>query len=175
MTIPPERYLRLMEKLDLTELKVGVFYDPAKSGTFVRRVQQAAKSMDIEITAREVHHSKEVPELLTRMKGSYNILWMVPDSTVVTPETVEYMLLFTLQNRMPVVTFAGKYVDTGALFSLDIYGYDMGKQAGEMANKVLGGTDISDIPDAEARKAVMKINRKVAQKLGINIKGIENN
>ena len=175
MTIPPERYLRLMEKLNLPELKVGVFYDPAKSGTFVRRVQQAAKSMDIEITAREVHHSKEVPELLTRMKGSCNILWMLPDSTVVTPETVEYMLLFTLQNRMPVVAFAGKYVDTGALFSLDIDGYDMGKQAGEMANKILDGADISVLPNAEARKAVMRINRKVAQKLGINIKGIENN
>jgi ABC-type uncharacterized transport system substrate-binding protein len=51
----------------------------------------------------------------------------------------------------------------------------MGKQAGEMANKVLGGADISDLPNVEARKAVMKINRKVAQKLGINIKGIENN
>jgi putative ABC transport system substrate-binding protein len=173
MTIPPERYLRLMEKLNLPGLKVGIFYDPAKSGTFVKRVQHTARSMDIEINAREVHHSKEVPELLTRMKGSCNIIWMLPDSTVVTPETVEYMLLFTLQNRMPVVTFAGKYVDTGALVSLDIDGYDMGKQAGEMANKVLGGADISDIPTAEARKAAMKINRKVAQKLGINIKGIE--
>ena len=174
MNIPPERYLRIMEKLNMPGLKVGIFYDPAKNGTFVKRVQQTARSMEIEITTREVHHSKEVPELLAKMKGSCNIFWMLPDSTVVTPETVEYMLLFTLQNRMPVVTFAGKYVDTGALFSLDIDGYDMGKQAGEMANKVLGGTDISDIPNAEARRSVMKINRKVAQKLGINISRIEN-
>ena len=108
------------------------------------------------------------------MKGSFNLFWMLPDSTVVTPETFEFLLLFTQQNRTPVVTFAGKYVNTGALASLDIDGFDLGKQSGEMANRVLDGTRVSDIPTAEARKSVIKINRKVASKLGINIAGLEN-
>jgi putative ABC transport system substrate-binding protein len=92
----------------------------------------------------------------------------------VTPETVEFLLLFTQQSGVPVVTFAGKYVDEGALISLDINSFDLGKQAGEMANKVLDGTRVSELPDSEARKAILRINRKVAQKLGISLKGIEN-
>ena len=99
---------------------------------------------------------------------------MIPDATVVTPETFEFLLLFSQQNRMPIVTFAGKYVDTGALVSLDIDGFDLGKQAGEMANSILDGTRVSDIPNTEARKAVLKVNRKVAKKLGISLNGIEN-
>jgi putative ABC transport system substrate-binding protein len=72
------------------------------------------------------------------------------------------------------VTFAAKYVDTGALVSLDIDGFDMGKQGGEMANRILlDGTRVSDIPNTEARKAVLKVNRKVAKKLGINLNGIK--
>jgi ABC-type uncharacterized transport system substrate-binding protein len=43
-----------------------------------------------------------------------------------------------------------------------------------MANKVLDGTRVSELPDTEARKAILRINRKVAKKLGISLKGIEN-
>jgi putative ABC transport system substrate-binding protein len=74
---------------------------------------------------------------------------------------------------VPVVAFAGKYVDEGALASLDIDGFDMGKQGGEMANRILDGIRPADIPNTEARKAVLKVNRKVAQKLGINLSGID--
>jgi putative ABC transport system substrate-binding protein len=174
MSVSPGKYLGLMEKLNLPNLRVGVLYDPAQTGNMLKNIRQSALAKGIEITAKEVHNSKEVPELLTRMKGAFNLFWMIPDSTVVTPETVEFLLLFTQQSGVPVVTFAGKYVDDGALISLDINSFDLGKQAGEMANKVLDGTRVSELPDTEARKAVLRINRKVAQKLGISLKGIEN-
>jgi len=174
MNFPPEKYLGLMEKLNLPKLKVGLFYDPAKTGAFVKRIQQTARSRGIEIMAKEVHHPQEVPELLADLKGSCNLIWMIPDATVVTPETVEFLLLFSQRNGTPVVTFAAKYVDTGALISLDIDGFDLGKQGGEMANRILDGAHVSDIPATDARKAVLKVNRKVARKLGINLKGIEN-
>ncbi len=174
MNIPPEKYLGLMEQMKLGRLKVGILYDPAKNGAFVKRIQQTARARGIEVTAREVRHSREVPEALAAMQGSFNVFWMLPDSTVVTPETVEYILLFSQRNRTPVVSFAGKYVDTGALVSLDIDGFDLGKQGGEMANRLLDGARVGDIRSTEARKAVLKVNRKVAQKLGINLKGIEN-
>ncbi len=174
MNIPPEKYLGVMEQLNLPKLKIGILYDPAKNGAVVKKIQQAARARGIEVTAREVRHSREVPDALAAMQGSFNVFWMLPDSTVVTPETVEYILLFTQRNRIPVVSFAGKYVDTGALLSLDIDGFDLGKQGGEMANRLLEGTRASELHSTDARKAVLKVNRKVAQKLGINLKGIEN-
>jgi putative ABC transport system substrate-binding protein len=173
MNIPPEKYLNMLEKLKLTKLKIGILYDPVKSGDIIKKIQQSARSRNIEIIAREIRHSKEVPEQLAKMKDSCDIFWMLPDSTVVTPETVEFLLLFSQQNRIPVITFASKYLDTGAMASLDIDGFDLGKQAGEIANKVLGGTAISDIPETDARKGVMRINRKIATKFGINLNGKE--
>lgn len=169
MNIPPEKYLSMLEKLKLSKLKIGILYDPVKSGNIIKKIRQAARSRNIEIITKEIRHSKEVPELLAKMKDSCDLFWMLPDSTVVTPETVEFLLLFSQQNRKPVITFAGKYVENGAVVSLDIDGFDLGKQAGEIANRVLGGVAISDIPDTDARKAVMRINRKVAAKLGINL------
>jgi putative ABC transport system substrate-binding protein len=174
MNVSPGKYLSLMERLNLPNLRICVLYDPAQTGNMVKNIRQTALAKGIDITAKEVHNPKEVPELLTRMKGTFNLFWMIPDPTVVTPETVEFLLLFTQQSGVPVVTFASKYVDEGALISLDINSFDLGKQAGEMANKVLDGTRVSELPDSEARKAILRINRKVAQKLGISLKGIEN-
>lgn len=173
MNIPPEKYLSLIESLNLPKLKVGIFYDPAKTGAFVKRIQQTARARGIDITAKEIRHPRNVPKLLTKMKGACNLFWLIPDATVVTPETVELILRFSQQNGTPVVTFAGKYVDKGALASLDIDGFDLGKQGGEMANRILDGTRVSDIPYTEARKAVVKVNRKVAKKLGINLEWLE--
>jgi putative ABC transport system substrate-binding protein len=64
-------------------------------------------------------------------------------------------------------------VETGALISLDIDGFDLGKQAGEMANNILGGAAVSELPNVDARKAILKVNRNVAKKLGINLHSIE--
>ncbi|HEX2769659.1 MAG TPA: ABC transporter substrate binding protein [Geobacteraceae bacterium] len=169
MNLSPGKYLGLMEKLNLPNLRVGILYDPAQTGNMLENIRQTALAKGIEITAKEVHNPKEVPELLMGMKGAFNLFWMIPDPTVVTPETVEFLLLFTLQSGVPVVTFAGKYVDEGALFSLDISSFDLGMQAGEMANMVLDGTRVSELPETEARKAILRINRKVAQKLGIKL------
>ncbi len=174
MNIPPDKYLGLMEHMNMSKLKVGILYDPARNGAFVKRIQQAAKARGIEVTAREVRHSREVPEALAGMQDSFNVFWMLPDSTVVTPETVEYILLFSQRNRTPVVSFASKYVDTGALVSLDIDGFDLGKQGGEMANRLLNGARASELHSTDARKAVLKVNRKVAEKLGINLVRLEN-
>jgi putative ABC transport system substrate-binding protein len=173
MNIPPAKYLAEMEKLNIPKLRVGLLYDPDKSGAVVKRIMRAAEARGIEITAREVHSVKEVPDLLNRISSSCNVFWMLPDSTVVTPETFELLLVDSQQRRVPVVTFAGKYVDSGALFSLDIDGQDLGKQAGEIANKVLDGADIAQFRNTEARRAVIKVNRKVAEKLGINIVGLD--
>jgi putative tryptophan/tyrosine transport system substrate-binding protein len=173
MNIPPQKYLNLMENLNPKKLKVGILYDPKNTGTFVKRILQTAGSMGIEINAMEIHSPKEVPEKFTRMKSTFNVFWMLPDSTVVTPETVEFLLLSTLENRIPVITFAGKYVEDGALVSLGIDDYDLGKQAGEMANNILHGAAIPELSEADARKSVMKFNSKVAKELGIDLHTIE--
>jgi putative ABC transport system substrate-binding protein len=172
MIFPPEKHLDLMEKLNLPRLKIGILYDPDHSENLMKRISQSAASRGIEIVAREVRKPKEVPDVLERMKGSFNILWMLPDPSVVTPDTVEYMLLFTQQFRVPIVTFASKYLEMGAMISIEIDSFDLGKQGGEIANRILGGERNADIPFTTARKSIIRVNRTIAAKLGINLNSL---
>jgi len=173
MDVSAEKYLDLIKKLKLPQPKVGMLYDPTKSGSMVKKIVQKARSMGIEISAKEIRRAQEAPEAISRLSDSINLFWMLPDSTVITAETVELILLLTQQKRIPVLAFSGKYVDMGALLSLDIDSFDMGKQAGEMANRVLRGERINEIPPADPRKAIIKINQKVAAKLGLNLNSID--
>ena len=53
--------------------------------------------------------------------------------------------------------------------SVGIDAFDIGIQAGEMAEKILSGRDIMNARQVDARKAVISINLKVAKTLGIPI------
>jgi putative ABC transport system substrate-binding protein len=57
----------------------------------------------------------------------------------------------------------------GALLSLNIDPHDIGKQAWEIVEKVLSGTDIREIAVSDARKADVAINLKTATKMGITL------
>ena len=169
MNIAQERQLRaFLEALpDLNS--IGLLYDPDRTGYLAENVREAAREIGINLIAKEVHRSSDVPLLIKDMKGKIDAFWMLPDLTVITPETVEYLLLFSLENTVPILTFAKKYVESGALMSVGIDAFDIGTQAGEMAEKILSGRDVKDVQRVDARKAVISINLKVAGKLGVAI------
>ena len=103
------------------------------------------------------------------MKEKIDVFWMLPDITVITPETVEFLLLFSFKNRIPLLAFSEKYLELGAFMSTGIDPFDMGAQAGEMANKILSGRQIKNVHQVLARKVVVSTNLMIAGKLGINL------
>ena len=169
MNIPQEQQLRAFLEA-LPNLKtVGLLYDQDRTGYLAENAREAARQIGINLIAKEVHRSSDVPLLIKDMKGKIDAFWMLPDLTVITPETVEYLLLFSLENTVPILTFAKKYVELGALLSVGIDAFDIGTQAGEIAEKILSGRDVKDVQRVDARKALISINLKVAGKLGVTI------
>jgi putative ABC transport system substrate-binding protein len=172
MTISPEKQLAALRKILPGVRRLGLLYDSRKSGQFVKRAQGAARELRIDLLAKEVTHPKSVLEALNSLKGAIDALWMIPDTTVVTPETAEMIMLFSLENRLPVSTFSVKYLEMGALMSLDINASDMGRQAGELASRILSGTNSREITSVEADNPTLVINETVARKLRIPL-GVE--
>jgi putative tryptophan/tyrosine transport system substrate-binding protein len=169
LTIAPDRQLTLLQRVLPSVKRIGVIYDPLKSGTFLKKARFSAAADNIELTLREVSNPKDVPAQLQSMKGSIDLFWMLPDTTVVTPETIEYLLLFSLENGIPILSFSEKYVEQGALLSFDVDPVDLGRQGGEMARRLLAGSPIAGIPPVDPRNVIVTINSKVAKNLGKTI------
>jgi putative ABC transport system substrate-binding protein len=93
---------------------------------------------------------------------------MLPDATVVTGDTVELLLRFSFQHAVPIFSFSKKYVEMGAVASLDVDPYDMGVQAAEILSKV--AAHHSDAIRVYARKSHLTVNKNVAAKMGLPIR-----
>ena len=148
--------------------RIGLLFDPERTNFPIKKVQSTAKKLGLELIIKEVNKLAEVPSLIKSVGQKIDAFWMLPDKTVISAQSIEFMLLFSLENNIPLLSFSAKYVEMGALLSLDIVPFDIGKQAGETAKKILSGYDIKDIPKMEPREIVLTINLKIAKKLGIN-------
>ena len=169
MNISPKQQLATLLQVLPDVENIGLLYDPAKTREFVQRARVAAEKIGIRLYAKEVNRPSDIPSLISDMKGKIDLFWMLPDVTVITPETVKFLLLFSLENKIPVLTFSEKYVELGTPISIGIDAFDIGCQAGEMVKRILSGTDVKDVQPVDARKEVISISPKIARKLGIRI------
>lgn len=169
MNIPEDEQLGALLNVLPNTRRIGLLYDPTRTGQVVKRAEEFARASDLSVIAKEIHSPREAPSLIMEMKGKIDVFWMLPDVTVLTPETVEFLLLFSLENKIPLLTFSEKYVELGAFMSIGIDAFDMGSQAGEMANKILSGRDVKGLERAYARRAIVTTNVMIAMKLGIHL------
>ena len=169
MNISPDKQLRaLLDALPQTK-KIGLVFDPDRTGTFVKEARNSAGPMGVSLIASEIHSPGDAPSCIMDMRGKIDVFWMLPDITVITPETVEFLLLFSLQNDIPLLTFSEKYLEMGAFMSTGIDPVDMGVQAGEMANRILQGIHTKPEQQVHARRMVVSTNLMIAGKLGITV------
>jgi len=169
MNIPQEEQLSIFLKAVPSIKSIGLLYNPERTGYIAQKAVDACKKAGINLIAKEIHDSREAPSAVKSLEGKIDGFWMLPDITVFTSETIEYLFLFSMENRVPIFTFSDIYLESGALISIGVNPFDMGSQAGEMALEILSGKSAADIQPVDARKEGISINLKVSGKLGIDI------
>jgi putative ABC transport system substrate-binding protein len=169
MTIPPDKPLRALRQFLPHAKTVGLLYDPDRTGDLVEEAQKAAGEMGMVLLAKEIHRSKDVVPSAMDMRRKIDAFWMLPDVTVLTRVTEEFLVLYSMKYRIPLLAFSERYLEMGAFLSTGIDAFDMGAQAGEMANKILLGKPARDIRQAHARKYMVSTNVMIAGKLGIPV------
>lgn len=163
MLLDPARYVSIFDALGTR--RVGVVYDPARSGAYVKRAQQVARRNGVDLVLREVRAPKETPAMLESLRGKVDAIWMLPDLTAVSPASTEAYFLFSQSESVPVITFADIYLSMGGAVALGIDRYDIGKQLGEMAQSVLDGTPVDSVVPQYPRRVVTKSNDGVLRRL----------
>ena len=167
--VPYEMQINIFMKI-LPEMKtVGLVYHPDRSGYFVKKAMNAAKKAGVDILTEVIYHPKEGPAKFKRLEPRVDAFWMLPDISVITPETVDFLLLTSFKHRKPILSFSEKYVKMGALAAVTMDPFDIGMQAGELAEQILKAGGNKDSQRMDARKAVIFINDKIAEKFGIDI------
>lgn len=166
MFAPPEKYCNLFKQLKTRN--IGVIHNPDKTGWYLDKAQKAADAAGIKLLVRRVATPRETLAQLDSLTGKVDALWMLPDTTAVTRETVEAYFRFGQHQAVPVVSFASSYLGLGAAAVVETDASAMGRQAGDMAIALLGGTHIDAVPLQAPRSTKYKTNPSVLGKLDID-------
>jgi putative ABC transport system substrate-binding protein len=169
ITLPVERQLDELRAVLPEARRIGVVYNPEETGYLVREAEAAASERGLTIVGRRASSPREVVAALEGLRGEMDALWMLPDVTILNYEIIKYMMLFEYETSIPLYAFSDKYLKNSALVGLGIDAGDMGAQAGEMANRILSGADVADVPVAHARRGELFLNVSTARKLGVEL------
>lgn len=164
--VAPERFLPVFQKLKTR--RVGLIYNPGKSEWYVKRAEAAARQAGIDIVQRAVRSPREILGCLEELRGRVDALWMIPDTTAVATETVSAYFDFSLRDKAPVVSFTAAHLRFGAAAAIDIDRQGLGRQAGEMAVKLLNGAAPGRLPVEQPESFSLKTNPVVLQNLGLS-------
>jgi putative ABC transport system substrate-binding protein len=169
IALPVERQLEEIRTVLPRARRIGVVYDPRETGYLFEEAVSAASESGLSLVGRPVERSEEVIPAVNSLLGRMDVLWMFPDITVINYETVKYMMFFSYENKVPIYAFSEKYVKNSALMATGIDVYDIGRQAAEMAIRVLNGEAPEGIPIDHPRKVPLFLNMRTADKLGVTV------
>ena len=170
LDIPAETQFMAYTSLVPTLRTFGVIYDPEKTATMITQANAAAGQLGLRLVAVPVASSKEVPAALRSMLGKIDALWMVPDETVVTPESFKFLLVEAFENNLPFLAVSDIFVEVGALAALSPDYTELGRQGCQLARAIESGQlQLAAVNVFPPEKINLAINLKTASKLGLTL------
>lgn len=126
---------------------VGVVWNPTESNSEAQtKVARAAcQDLGVQLVEASVDNTSSVMEAASSLVGrGVQALWVGGDITVLA--ALDSVIGEARKERIPVFTNMPGGVDRGALFDLGANYHEVGRLAGELAGRILNGTDPASIP-----------------------------
>lgn len=159
-----EKFKLIVPKLK----KLGVLFTQDSKQVIVE-ANRVCKKIGVELVSELIHSEKEIPEAVEALAQEVDGLWAVADTVIFTPQSTQYILLYTLRNGLPFMGLSPSFVKAGALFTLACDHKDVGRQAGELALGVLSGEEPSQIPITIPRMIYLCLNLRTAEQINLKI------
>ena len=148
--------------------RVGIIYDPKRTGRFVVGAKKAATEAGLVLVDKAVEERKDVPGALSEITAKAQALWLIRDATVLTREFFNHTLIVQFEKKMPLLAYSEQFVRKGSVASFAATYPSQGRKAAEIVRAVLAGTNIGDIP-IQAPEGTLTLNLNSAQKAGLKI------
>ncbi len=135
--VPVEDQFALLKEIPGTVRNVGVIYDPLKNGNVISKAILTAKKYKFNLIKAEISSNKEVATALKEIANEIDVLWIIPDSTVISLSSLSVILEIALKRRLPTFCYSSIVVKEGAMVSISPDYTDIGIRAARMAQTLL--------------------------------------
>ncbi|MCL4513354.1 MAG: ABC transporter substrate-binding protein [Candidatus Eremiobacteraeota bacterium] len=168
MDVGPQEQLTVLKRAFPDLKSVGVLYNPEKTGPEVENAKTIAQGLGFHLDAVAISSPRQVPQALRKILPHIGALWMVPDSSVLTPDSFMFMNEKMMRYHLPFLVFSSEFVKVGGLFALSPDYFHIGEQTGRMISEVLNGNPISQIPPAYPHHFTLVINMRILRELKLH-------
>jgi len=167
LEVPLDRQLKIMRTFLPNLRRLGTLYDPAKTSSRVKEAEQRATISDFQLKGVPVESEKDVPQQLRTLLSEVDALWLIPDSTVLTNESIRFILESALARQIPVIGFSPEFTRLGTLLSMSVNYGDVGRETGLLAKRILNGDGLLPLNPVPIERLKITVNLKTAKFLGI--------
>ncbi len=166
---PVKPILELAQTFRPDAKNVGMVYNAGESNSvfLVEQAEKDAASMGLTIVKAPASTSAEVQAAAKSLVGRVDAIAVIGDNTAVS--ALEAIVKVCDENDIPLVAGDPDSVKRGAVACYGFDYYDLGKQTGAMAAKILSGTPIADIPVQFAENLQLSVNEKAATAQGVTL------
>ncbi|TKB62103.1 MAG: hypothetical protein E8D48_08265 [Nitrospira sp.] len=169
LDIPADRQFKVIRTFLPTLHRIGVMYDQDKTAAKLKEVESRAATHNFQLRGFPVDNDKEVPQQLRSLLSESEALWLIPDSTVLTDESIRFILESALAKHVPVVGFSSEFTRLGALLSMSIDYGEIGRETGLLAKRIVNGEQQLPLKPISVQRIRITVNQKTARYLGITI------
>jgi putative ABC transport system substrate-binding protein len=167
LEVPLDRQLKIMRKFLQTLNRLGTLYDPTKTSSRITEASRQATTSDFQLKGLPVESEKDLPQQLRALLPEVDALWLMPDSTVLTNESVRFILESALARQIPVIGFSPELTRLGALLSMSVSYGDVGRETGLLTKRILDGQGQLPLTPLPIERLKITVNLKTARFLGI--------
>ncbi|MFS8583128.1 MAG: ABC transporter substrate-binding protein, partial [Limnochordales bacterium] len=166
---PVRAQLELLTMLAPSARRVGVIYNAGEVNSVVQvnLAKAAAADLGLEVVEATAANSSEVLSAAQSLVGRVDALYVPTDNTVVS--AIESVVLVAERARLPLIAGEDLSVEQGALATVGIDYYQLGRQTADMALRVLQGENPAEMSIEYQNEINLVVNLSAAQRMGVTI------
>ena len=169
MQVSPNQQLERIKTVAPRARRIGVLYDERHQASAISAAKHQARIMGLQLIGSAVTNREEVAGALTSLLPQIDLLWLLPDHTVITEKSLPFLLASTFDAKIPLFGFSSTLVQRGALGALIIEPLDAGTQAGRMAAAILRDPAAGGMRMAQPDRPKLVLNLNTAEHLGLTL------
>jgi putative ABC transport system substrate-binding protein len=163
--------LELLRELVPGSARVAVLVnptDPVSTGTTVRGVSGAARTLGLQVRVLNASTSREIDAAFATFAQERPDALFVGGDTLFNSRRVQ-LAIVAARYGVPAIYAQREYAEAGGLISYGTNLADAFRQIGVYAGRILKGAKPADLPVVQSSKFELVINAQTARTLGLNI------
>ena len=167
---PIDKQFELIRKFVPEAKNIGVVYNAGEANSVlqVEMAKEIADQLGMRLIEASADTSSNVLQAAQSLVGRVDAIYVPTDNTVVS--AIESVIIVAEDNDIPLIAGEEGCVRSGSLATVGIDYYELGRQTGRMALKIIKGeAQAESMPIETQEDTRLIINAKAAEAMGVEI------